>query len=331
MKNFATNLAVARSSDFPRTPRAAALVAPTAVRPAVLFALFEEGRPTASLLRALALSRVLDAELHVMRVLPELARVNALFPQNNVMDAVRTVERTLQANRSTREWLASCLTLGDDEAAVERFSIAHGNFVEHVAGQAAELDAVLIIVPPREGRMGRTVTSLASTSGVPVLVAREATHDETIVAATDLESEGYPVLRRAAQLGQQLDAPVIALHNVNPVSFVGGIGDAWPMMVLPGGPVREARSARLSQISESLPVDASAVIRNEVNPVDAILGEARRHDADLVVVGTRRRSWFDRLVTGSVAAQVVNRAKRSVLVTPLDDVGPLAVAPLARA
>lgn len=326
MKNVATNLALARSSDVARTPRAAALVAPTAVRPAVLFALFEQGCPTASLLRARALSRVLDAELHVMRVLPEFARVNALFPQNNVLDAVRTVERTLQANRSTREWLASCL--GDDDAAVERFSIAHGNFVEHVAGQATELDAVLIIVPPCDWPMGHTVTSLAAAAAVPVLVAREATRDETIVAATDLESDGYPVLRLAAQLGQQLDAPVVALHNVNPVSCVGV---AWPMIVLPAVPAVEARSARLSQVWANLSFGASAVIRDEFNPVDAILWEARKRDADLLVVGTRRRGWFDRLVTGSVAAQVVNRAKRSVLVTPLDDVGPLAVAPLARA
>ena len=328
--NLATNLAIARPSDFPRTPRTASRVASTSARPVVLFALFAEGRPTASLLRALALSRVLGAELHVMRVLAEHTRVNALFPQNHGIDARRTVERTLQENRTTREWIASCL--GDDGTAVQRFAIAHGSFVDQVAGRAAHLEAVLIVVPPREGRMGSTVTSLASTSGVPVLLAREATHDETIIAATDLQSEGYPVLRRAAQLGQQLDAPVLAVHNVNPVSVVVRVDMAWPITVLQGDPVREARSARLSQIcSERLPVEASAVIRNEVNPVDAILGEARKHNADLVVVGTRRRGWFGRLLAGSVAAQVVNRAKRSVLVTPLDDIGPLAVAPLARA
>ena len=175
---------------------------------------------------------------------------------------------------------------------------------------------------------GASSKSLAAAAAVPVLVAREATHDETILAATDLESDGYPVLRLAAQLGQQLDAPVVALHNVNPVSCVGV---AWPMIVLPAVPAVEARSARLSQVWANLSFGASAVIRDEFNPVDAILWEARKRDADLLVVGTRRRGWFDRLVTGSVAAQVVNRAKRSVLVTPLDDVGPLAVAPLARA
>lgn len=322
MKNLATKLAIARSSELPHSLRAAPRARATAARSAVLFALFEDGCPTVSLLRAASLARLLDADLHVMRVLPELTRVSTLFPQNNLVDAVRTVERALHANRTTRAWLRSCL----GESNLARFTITHGGFVKQVVERAADLDAVLIVVPPREAQMGNTITSLACTSGVPVLVAREATKDETIVAATDLESDGYPVLRCAALLGQRLDAPVIAVHNVNPMSVVVGVDMTWPLTVLQGDPVRQARSARLLQAADKLPVDARAVVRNEVNPADAILAEAREHDADMVVVGTRKHGWLERLFGGSVAAQVVNRAKRSVLVTPLDDAEPLAVA-----
>ena len=61
-----------------------------------------------------------------------------------------------------------------------------------------------------------------------------------------------------------------------------------------------------------------SIVRKEFNPVEAILQEARVQDADLVVVGTRSKSWLARVLTGSVAARVVNRANRSVLVTPLE-------------
>lgn len=107
------------------------------------------------------------------------------------------------------------------------------------------------------------------------------------------------------------------------------MGAAWVVTVPPNDSVRKARSARLSQASQKLAADARAVIRNEVNPVDALLREAREHDADLVVVGTRRRGWFECFRARSVAAQVVNRAKRSVLVMPLRDVGPFALTSLA--
>jgi nucleotide-binding universal stress UspA family protein len=60
-------------------------------------------------------------------------------------------------------------------------------------------------------------------------------------------------------------------------------------------------------------------VRSEDNPVDAILNEARKRDADFVVVGARRRSWYDWPLFGSVASRVVNRGERSVLVLPLEE------------
>jgi len=268
---------------------------------AVLFTVLGDERPTSSLLRAVAIAHVLDADLHVFRVLPPTSRVNALFPQHNVVDAVYAVEQTLHAHRATKEWLSACLPDGDP--AIDDFVIAHGDFIARVAQQAAELQPALIVVPSRKGETGNGVTALARASGVPVLVAREATKEGTIVAATDLEWKGYPVLSRAATLGAQLDAPVVAIHNLKPATT--SLGNEKGALV----PLQAAAG--------TLPVDTRAVVRSEVNAVDAILEEARVHNADMVVVGTRERTWFARFFRGNVAAQVVNRAKRSVLVVPL--------------
>jgi nucleotide-binding universal stress UspA family protein len=300
----------------------------TVERPRVLLALFEQELPSASLLRAFDLSRALGADLYVVRVMPELSKVNFLFPEENLPDAIHTVERTLRANWSTRMWLRE--TLGDDESSVKRFVIAHGDFVEQVAVQAAELGVVLIVVPPRNARMGRQVTSLARASNVPVLVMLKAVQSESIVAATDLGSPDYPVLRKAAELCRQLDAPLVAIHNINPVSvLMMGIETAWQIPLPAEGSKHKADTDRLAALSAKLSVDARPVIRHDVTAVDAILGEAREQDAGLVVVGTRRRQWSDRFLARSIAAQVVNRARRSVLVTPLDGgFVPFAAAPL---
>ncbi len=300
-----------------------------AERATVLLALADDELPTASLLRAHALARVLDAELHVLRVLPGPMYVNTIFPQQNLLDAMRAIEHTLRAGRSTRTWLES--VLADEATYVETFIIAHGEYVEQVAVRSAELSPQLIVMPARGQRAGALVTSLVRATNTPVLVARDATHGESIVAATDLEAVGYPVLRKAAELGRRLDAPLVAVHNVNPLAVAVGLELSWPVTVLPGDSLHGARGARMAELAAKLPGDAEAVVRQEMNPVDAILGEARERDADLVVVGTRRRSWFDRMICGSVAAQVVNRAKRSVLVTPLSGARPRAVTPLARA
>ncbi|GAB4217020.1 MAG: hypothetical protein OHK0013_44150 [Sandaracinaceae bacterium] len=68
------------------------------------------------------------------------------------------------------------------------------------------------------------------------------------------------------------------------------------------------------RVSARLQVEADAVVRAEPTATDAILREARAREGDLIVVGARPRRWFERLFARSVASQVVERAKRSVLV-----------------
>jgi nucleotide-binding universal stress UspA family protein len=49
-------------------------------------------------------------------------------------------------------------------------------------------------------------------------------------------------------------------------------------------------------------------------PAQAIVQLARQRDADLIVVGTRKKGFFERLVEGSVNQDVLRRATCDVLV-----------------
>lgn len=290
--------------------------------PRLLLALGASGRPTASLERTLALAAALGAQVHVLRVLPRLSRLQALFSRRDVSAAARAVERTLRANRATRAWLRDAL--GKDDAlgrggighgGIEHVAIAHGELVEQAAAYAATLEASLIVVPAREGRLGKTVTALASAAGVPVLVAHERAGKPAIVAATDLREGDYPVLRKAASLGQRLEARLVAVHNVGSAAL--GATPVWAVGA-PRPPLAQAsRAEELAAAARGLPIDAETIVLDELSSADAILAEARAHDADIVVVGTRRRGWLDDLA-GSVAIEVVNRAACTVLVLPLD-------------
>ncbi len=52
--------------------------------------------------------------------------------------------------------------------------------------------------------------------------------------------------------------------------------------------------------------------------MSAVLLAPRLRRADIVVVGTHDyRSWWERVLSGSVASRVVGRAAQSVLVTPI--------------
>jgi nucleotide-binding universal stress UspA family protein len=54
------------------------------------------------------------------------------------------------------------------------------------------------------------------------------------------------------------------------------------------------------------------------DPREALIEEARRHRADLIVVGSHGRSGLTKLVMGSVASYVVTHAPCSVLVVKME-------------
>jgi len=278
-----------------------ALPAPSIQRPRVLYAMLDGERPTAGLLRAFALSRVLEGDVHVLRVLPATQQISPLFPQQGALDALAAVDQAIAAGRETPALVAAVL---GDHVLAERILVRVGDFIEHVVASAAELKPELIVMSPQEGHLGVLVTILARATGVPVLVAREAGRRETIIAASDLIAPQYPVLRRAAKLGVHLDAAVVGVHNVRPSNPV---------------PRLESRRETIARVWAELRVDAEAVVTSEDDPIAAILREVEARDADIVVVGTHRRSRFARMVAGSsVASRLVSQAQRSVLVTPFD-------------
>lgn len=141
-------------------------------------------------------------------------------------------------------------------------------------------------------------------------------------------------MRRAPkrlEIGHQLQVPVVALHNVEPLAVGLSAATAWSVVVARPDSERRALAAKLLSASRDLNVDSQPVVRHELNSVAAIVDEASARDADLIVVGARTRRRFGLAMFGSIASRVVNRAQCSVLVLPLREVIDRAGAPDVRA
>jgi nucleotide-binding universal stress UspA family protein len=280
----------------------------------VVFALNSQQDSTAGLLRAAWFARTLSARLHVLLVLPR-RRFRSL--QAFVTPPVPHSERGAQ-NR-LREWAVNAL----GKQAVERFATARGDFVASVTNYADETDALAIVAPARKRRCGQTAAGLAIAARRPVLVAREAGPADTIVVASDLQQQGYPVLREGSKLARALGRPMVAVHNVpwDPLPALDatavGADWVWPGLSPRTPEVHSRRGEELARALQLMRVRAETIVRCEFSTTDAILSEASLRDADLVVVGTRARSWLTRQLVHNVATEVADRARRSVLVTPL--------------
>jgi len=285
----------------------------------VLLALHQAEWPSGALLRASLLSRALDAELHVLRILPDPTSVLLFLRPFELADVKCIADENRRFLETTRAWMSTVLLAGGDPDQ-QRVVVRRGALIDEVSAHAAELGAELIVVAPHGGRFGALVEVLARTSGLPVWVAREARSDDTIVAATDLEDATYPVVRAATRLADRLRTSVVAVHNLRPrASHPRGPGGVLPS-VDTVAEITKDKTERLSQLARQLRTKTDCVMRHDDSTADAILGEARRRDADAVMVGTREQAWFKRLSGGGVAARVVQQARRSVIVTPLPPV-----------
>jgi len=124
---------------------------------------------------------------------------------------------------------------------------------------------------------------------------------ETILVAYDDPASG--TLSRAAELAEALGS-VLIVTNVVPDDHEDG-DDAE----------RFGRE-RLDQAGEYLAGRGvtAELVETVGQPADAIVALARERKVDLIVVGTRKKGFLERLVEGSVAQNVLRRAPCDVLV-----------------
>ena len=125
---------------------------------------------------------------------------------------------------------------------------------------------------------------------------------QTIVVAYD--DPGSKTLERAAQLAQALGSNLI-------VTNVAAAAEGTEV-----DPAERETRAKLDEAKADLEARGVAAdyVLTRGNPGEAVVKLASERGADLIVVGTRRKGFFERLVEGSVLQEVLRRADCDVLV-----------------
>lgn len=253
--------------------------------------------PTDALLHTSAVARQLGADVHVLRLLR-----GRKVPD----DAVgREVE-------ATRQW---CERILREPFSAARIHVAAGRFTPRVIAEARELGADLIVIPPGQEK---AATQLARRAGIPVMVARSEYTGAGLVAATDLSDADALVARYGVELGERLDEPVVYVNNVGPtLAAVPGDYYVSTIDVPTDQAVVEEHRAELERMAKELGHGGRTIVETCVRASDGVLEAAQECQADLIVVGTHDRPWFDRVLRESAARDVVRRSRKSVVVVPV--------------
>lgn len=141
-----------------------------------------------------------------------------------------------------------------------------------------------------------------------------------------LATDGSPSAERALQLLLQEPWPAPSVVRVVTVldEVAMSAGNPWPI-VAPVAPfdidevARSAASATLDNAAERLrPVLAVETAILDGRPAQVIADEARRWEADAIVMGSRGHGALSSMVLGSVSAEVIDLSDRPVLVARSD-------------
>jgi len=128
------------------------------------------------------------------------------------------------------------------------------------------------------------------------------------VAATDASDRRYPTLERALALVSD-DGEVLLLHNLARAHHT--LQNTATLRRL-----RDARAEELHQLTAERSERAHFVLTTSAEPAVAVLEQAGRRDADLVIVGAHLDGPPAR-PRHRTAIRIIERLQRSVLVVPL--------------
>jgi nucleotide-binding universal stress UspA family protein len=150
----------------------------------------------------------------------------------------------------------------------------------------------------------------------------------TILCATDGLEHSDRALGRAARMAGELDAELHVLHIGQPMRSLDLVGGEYVTEWAMRAGERSERAGHRDERAERVRDQLVALMREDpdlwVVPrfvaaakgsmADQIAAFAERIDADLIVVGSRRRGPIGEAITGSTAQRLPNETKRPVLV-----------------
>ncbi len=144
-----------------------------------------------------------------------------------------------------------------------------------------------------------------------------------IVVALEFSETGRAALDAAIALAKDMRSSLVLVHAFQRAFMAPDLSPVTAARVQDlEGRLEEDDAIALSTEWAARARDAGLNVETETaegGAAKVIVDAGRRHDAQLIVVGTHGRTGLARLVAGSVAEVVVRHADRPVLVVPHKD------------
>jgi nucleotide-binding universal stress UspA family protein len=269
-------------------------------------------RSDRALRRGSLLARQLSAELILVHVVDD--------DQPRRLVEVAQAEATVLLHELAR-------TVSEIEGIVCESRVVHGDPFQKIVDIAGDLAVDLVILGPhrrqilRDIFLGTTAERTIRQSKQPVIMANGMPVGgyHSILIATDFTDSSLMAAKAAKALGLFEHAQIIVLHVLEAPDLSLVLRASLTMDEIEDriAENEEGANKKLDEFLHKVEVVATrCVVKPEVSTAMTIKSCAQRAKADLVVVGTRRRTGVEKWLLGSVAENVLSSADVDVLVIP---------------
>jgi nucleotide-binding universal stress UspA family protein len=276
------------------------------------------------LLQADALARSYHVKLSVCHVLPEIFAVRPLFPQLHLDDALKLYDLEAAVRDALLKRIRTVTAREPPQIEIE---IEQGTVHAGILRAADNIGAGAVVVGGKVDHGGLHILGSAAEHVVryakcPVLVARHSPEGK-ILAATDFSVLSMPAIEAGAAEAKHRKIDLTIIHAVDLLQPMSPFyGDFYSYSVPPmdlSDQMRTIWQQRLDECVQRFKAKGGGLL-SDGPTAPALLKAASELPAQLLVMGTHRRTGLSRLVAlGSVAEAVVRAAPCSVLVVRLHE------------
>lgn len=144
----------------------------------------------------------------------------------------------------------------------------------------------------------------------PAMAISHRIQIKNIVFATDFSDAAEGALPFAAQIAESFGAKLFAVHAKTPENYALPTTEVWPAA---NETLEECAAELRQELQKRFPRVDSEVLIGEGGVWGVVEAVADEKKADLIVVGTNGRRGIGKFILGSVAEEILQRAKCPVL------------------
>jgi len=150
---------------------------------------------------------------------------------------------------------------------------------------------------------------------------------KTVLIALDYNPTAQKVAETGYLLAKSLGAETILLHVISdpvyysstdysPIMGFSGYMDMSPLQLDSVEGLKEASLVFLDKTKHHLGDKKIQTIAEDGDYAEVILKTAKRHEADIIVIGSHSRKWLEKIVMGSVTEKVLDQTKIPLFIVP---------------